>query len=49
MPTAAKTATLARYADDTKVACVVKLYRDANLLQEDLNAIYEWAKENNVE
>ena len=44
MPAAAKTARLTSYADDTKVANT-----DATLLQEDLNAIYDWAKENGMQ
>ena len=49
MPRAAKSATLTSYADDTKVAYAIKDQPDANLLQEDLDAIYKWAKENNMQ
>lgn len=43
--TGRKTVTLTSYADDVKVPCAVKDCADTNLLQESLDAIYQWAKE----
>ena len=38
---------IASFADDTRLLCKVKNVSDASSLQSDLEAVYEWATENN--
>ena len=37
------------FADDTKVSAKIKTHEDIELLQKDLNKIYEWADSNHME
>ena len=41
--------TIATFADDTKISIAVKDIDDVNNLQEDLNNLFEWAVNNNME
>ena len=38
---------IASFADDTKLLCEVKNVSDASSLRSNLEAVYEWATENN--
>ena len=49
MPSVIQSATLTSYADDTKVSQAIKNPVDATHLQRDLNAIYGWAEDNNMQ
>ena len=40
---------LSSFADDTRVGRHIETEEDAQLLQADLNAVYEWARRNNME
>ena len=39
----------ASFADDTRVVCKIESQNDFNILQNDLNKIYTWAKVNNMQ
>ena len=49
MPSVIQSATLTSYADDTKVSQAIKNPVDATHLQHDLDAIYRWAEDNNMQ
>ena len=40
---------LGSYADDTRIWRLITGRKDQNLLQEDLNRLYQWALRNNME
>ena len=40
---------LGSYADDTKVVHKIRSPEDAEALQQDLNAVYNWARQNNMQ
>ena len=40
---------LSSFADDTRVGKAIKSVEDADLLQQDLNQVYQWAESNNMD
>ncbi len=40
---------VSKFADDKKVGRVIKIDQDANELQDDLNKLYDWARERQME
>ena len=43
------TAFLSSFADDTRVGGKISCFHDTDLLQKDLNSVYDWTTENNME